>query len=46
MGNVMDHHVSAWLVAALLALALGLAVALYAATRGGAATPMRSRRHR
>jgi hypothetical protein len=46
MGNVMDHQVSAWLIAALLALASGLAVALYAATRGGTAAPTRSRRHR
>ncbi len=44
--NVMDYHVSAWLVGALLALASGLAVALYVATRGGTATPMRSRRPR
>jgi hypothetical protein len=41
----MDYHISAWLVVALLVLASGLAVALYAATRGGR-TPLRSRRHR
>ena len=39
----MDYHVSAWLVVALLALASGLVVAVYAATRGGR-TPLRSRR--
>jgi hypothetical protein len=41
----MDYQVSAWLVVALLALASGLAVALYAATRG-TATPARGRRSR
>lgn len=41
----MDYHVSAWLVGALLALASGLAGALYAAVRG-AVTPLRSRRPR
>jgi hypothetical protein len=44
--NGMDYHVSAWLVVALLALASGLAVAVYAATRGGTAMPFRSRRPR
>ena len=39
----MNYHVSAWLVAALLALASGLAAALYAAIRD-AVTPLRSRR--
>jgi hypothetical protein len=39
----MDYHVSAWLVAALLALASGLTAALYAAIRD-AVTPLRSRR--
>jgi hypothetical protein len=42
----MEYQVSAWLVLTLLALASGLAVALYAATRGGAATTARSRRPR
>ena len=42
----MDYHLSAWLVVALLMLTSGLAVALYAATRGGPATPLRSRRPR
>jgi hypothetical protein len=41
----MDHHVSAWLIVALLALASGLAVAVYVATRGGR-TPLRGRRPR
>ena len=42
----MGYQVSVWLVVALLALASGLAVALYAATRGGTVTPFRSRRSR
>jgi hypothetical protein len=42
----MEYQVSAWLVVALLALASGLAVALYAAVRRGTATPLRSRRPR
>jgi predicted outer membrane lipoprotein len=41
----MDYHVSAWLVGALLALASGLAAALYAAIREAVA-PLRSRRPR
>jgi hypothetical protein len=44
-GTLMEYHVSAWLVLALLALASGLAAALYKATRG-TATPARSRRPR
>jgi hypothetical protein len=42
----MEYHLSAWLVMVLLVLASGLAVALYAATRAGTATPARSRRPR
>jgi hypothetical protein len=42
----MKYEVSAWLVVALLALASGLAVALYVATRGRTATAARSRRPR
>jgi hypothetical protein len=37
---------STWLVAALLALTLGLAAALYVATRAGAPSPVRNRRPR
>jgi hypothetical protein len=44
--NGLDYQVSGWLVVALLALASGLAVALYAAIRGGTATTFRGRRPR
>jgi hypothetical protein len=42
MGYIGD----VWLVAILLALTLGLASALYLATRGTAAAPVRTRRTR
>jgi hypothetical protein len=42
----MEYQVSAWMVVALLALASGLAVALYAAVHSSTATPLRTRRPR
>jgi hypothetical protein len=44
--NTMGHEGSVWLVMALLALTLGLASALYLATRDAAQTPVRSRNTR
>jgi hypothetical protein len=42
----MGHEGSVWLVLVLLALTLGLASALYLATRDAAQAPVRSRRTR
>ena len=42
----MVDNVSVWLVALLLALAAGLATALYLATRSESPTPARGRRTR
>jgi hypothetical protein len=44
MASMIGYEGSAWLVAVLLALAVGLAAALYTATRSGNHTPARGRR--
>jgi hypothetical protein len=46
MASVIGYQGSLWLVAVLLVLVLGLAGALYVATRGRSAGPVRSRRDR
>ena len=46
MASMIGSEGSIWLVAVLLALAVGLAAALYMATRAGHPTAARSRRPR